>query len=85
MSVSLFQLRALEAKIARARRLVAEQQQRVRGDDRADEVAKSRQLLHDLSYWLHNLEASRERLLRLSRLEQRGGVPSAQTDGKDAA
>jgi hypothetical protein len=70
MVMSLFQLRALDAKIAKARKLVAEQQWRVRARDHLDGVAKSRELLHDLTYWLRNLEAHRETLLRQSRLDR---------------
>jgi len=59
-AMSLFQLRALDAKIAKARKLVAEQQWRIR-DRHSDDA--SCELLHDLSYWLHNLESDRENLL----------------------
>ena len=72
--MSLPQLGALEAKIARARRLVVEQQRRVRARHRVNEVARSRELLHDLTYWLHNLEAYRENLLRQSRLDRAKSV-----------
>jgi hypothetical protein len=67
--MSSLQLGALERKIARARQLVTEQQRRVRAR-RVDDVAKARELLHDLTYWLHNLEAHRETLLRQSRLDR---------------
>jgi hypothetical protein len=60
--MSLLQLRALDAKIVKARQLVAEQEWRVR-DRRSDDADRSRELLHDLTYWLHNLEAYRENLL----------------------
>ena len=60
---------ALEAKIARARQLVIEQQRLVR-TRRVDDVGKARELLHDLTYWLRNLEAQRETLLRQSRLDR---------------
>ena len=68
--MSLHQLGALEAKIARARELVVEQQRRVRARHRVNDVARSSELLHDLAYWLHNLEAYRESLLRHSRLDR---------------
>ena len=64
------QLDVLEAKIARARQLVVEQQRRLRTGRRAADVAKSRELLHDLTYWLRNLETLRENLLRQSRLDR---------------
>jgi hypothetical protein len=67
--MNMLQLRALDAKIARARELVAEHQRRVRAPHRLDDVAKSRELLHDLNYWLHKLETRRENLLRQSRLD----------------
>jgi hypothetical protein len=60
--MSLLQLRALDAKIAKARQRVAEQEWRVRGR-RSDDADRSRELLHDLAYWLHNLETYRENLL----------------------
>lgn len=70
--MSLLQLAALNAKIARGRELVAEQQRRVR-------AAKSRILVHDLTHWLRNLELKRENLLRQSRLdaqrERDAGMP----------
>jgi hypothetical protein len=66
--MSFLQLGTLDAKIARARQLVAEQQERVRARRGLDDP-KSRELLHDLAYWLHNLEASRENLLRQSLLD----------------
>jgi hypothetical protein len=66
--MSMLRLRALNAKIARARELVAEHQRRVRAPRRLDDVAKSRELLHDLTYWLRKLETQRENLLRQSRL-----------------
>jgi hypothetical protein len=83
----LFQLTVLEAKIARARQLLAEERRRVMLDRRVGEVAKSREILHDLGYWLHNLEATRERLLRLNQLDRTtsAGIPSARTKGKNAA
>ena len=67
---------AIDAKIERARRLVAEEQRRAWGlhtrDDQGPvcfrEAAKSRVLINDLTHWLHKLEAQRENLLRLSRL-----------------
>jgi hypothetical protein len=68
--MSLIQLRALDAKIARARELVSEHQRRVRAPYRLDDVTKSRELLHDLTYWLRNLEAHRQTLLRQSRLDR---------------
>ena len=69
--MSSLQLGALEAKIARARQFVIEQQQqRLVRTRRVDDVAKTRELLHDLTYWLHNLEAQREALLRQSRLDR---------------
>jgi len=67
--MSILQLDALDAKIERARQLVAEQQRRVRDRHRLGDRANSRELLHDLAYWLHNLEACRENLLRQSRLD----------------
>jgi len=67
--MSSLQLGALEAKIARTRQLVIEQQGLVR-TRRVDDVAKARELLHDLTYWLRNLEAQRETLLRQSRLDR---------------
>ena len=67
--MSMLELRALDAKIARARALVAEHQHRVRAPHRLDDGAKSRELLHDLTYWLRNLETHRENLLRQSRLD----------------
>jgi hypothetical protein len=65
---------ALDAKIERARQLVAEQRQRARSlHTRDDETSKSRQLIHDLTHWLHNLEGQRDNLLRESRfMAQRG-------------
>jgi hypothetical protein len=83
--MSLPQLSMLEAKIARARQLLAEQKRRVRVDQPVEEVAKARELLHDLGYWLHKLEASRERLLRLGRHDKSADAPSARTDEKNAA
>jgi hypothetical protein len=60
---------AIDAKIDQARRLVVEEQQRAWGlHTRDDEAAKSCVLIHDLTHWLHKLEAQRENLLRLSRL-----------------
>jgi len=60
---------AIDAKIERARRLVAEEQRRAWGlHARGDGAAKSHVLIHDLIHWLHKLEAQRENLLRLSRL-----------------
>jgi hypothetical protein len=67
--MSMLQLRALDVKIARARELVAEHQRRVRAPRRLDDVAKSRELLNDLTYWLRKLETHRENLLRQSRLD----------------
>jgi hypothetical protein len=67
--MSMLELRALDAKIARARELVAKHQRRVRAPNCLDDVAKSRELLHDLTYWLRNLETHRENLLRQSRLD----------------
>ena len=67
--MSMLELRALDAKIARARKLVAEHQRGVRAPHRLDDVAKSRELLHDLTYWLRNLETHRKNLLRQSRLD----------------
>jgi hypothetical protein len=67
--MSVLQLRALDAKIARARKLVAEHQRRVRAPHRLDDVAKSRELLYDFTYWLRKLETHRENLLRQSQLD----------------
>jgi hypothetical protein len=67
--MSMLQLAALDAKIARARELVAEQQRRARAPHRLDNVAKSRELVHDVTHWLRNLEVKRENLLRQSRLD----------------
>ena len=73
--MSSLQLGALEAKIARARQFVIEQrQQRLVWTRRVDDVAKARELLHDLTYWLHNLEAQRETILRQSRLDRAKSV-----------
>lgn len=78
--MSSLQLGTLEAKIARARQLVIEQQRLVR-TRRVDDVAKARELLHDLTYWLHNLEAHREILLR-----QSGSIaPRARVNGMTTA
>ena len=55
---------ALNAKIDRARQLVAEHQQ---GADARDNKA-SNVLIHDLTHCLHSLEARRENLLLQSRL-----------------
>jgi hypothetical protein len=63
----MLQLDALDAKIAHARQLVAEQQRRVWDRHRSGDGANSREVLYDLAYWLHNLEACRENLLRQSR------------------
>jgi hypothetical protein len=55
---------ALDAKIDRARQLVAEHQQGANArDDKASYL-----LIHDLTHWLHSLEARRENLLLESRL-----------------
>jgi hypothetical protein len=67
--MSMLQLRALDIKIARARELVAEHQRGVRAPRRLDDVAKSRELFHDLTCWLRKLETHRENLLRQSRLD----------------
>jgi hypothetical protein len=48
---------------------VVEHERRVRAPHRLDDVAKSRELLHDLTYRLRNLETHRENLLRQSRLD----------------
>jgi hypothetical protein len=48
---------------------VAEHQRRVRVPRRLDDVAKSRELLNDLTYWLRKLKTHRENLLRQSRLD----------------
>ena len=72
--MNMLQLRALDAKIARARELVAEHQRRVRAPHRFDDVAKSHEILHDLTYWLRNLEAHRETLKRQSRLNSARSV-----------
>ena len=68
------QIATLNAKIDRARQLVAEHQQGARRlHARDEEASKSYVLVHDLTHWLHNLEARRENLLRQSRLmAQRG-------------
>jgi hypothetical protein len=50
----------LNAKIDRARQLVAEH--------RLHEVSKSYVIVHNLTNWLHSLEATREDLLRQSHL-----------------
>jgi hypothetical protein len=67
--MSMLQLNALDAEIARARQLVAEQQRRVPDRHRLGDGANSRELLHDLAYWLRSLEACRENLLRQNRLD----------------
>ena len=67
--MGMLELRTLDAKIARARKLVAEYQRRVRVPYRLDDVAKSRELLNDLTYWLRKLETHRKNLLRQSRLD----------------
>jgi hypothetical protein len=61
--MSLLQLRAVDAKIAKARQLVAEQEWRVQARQDVDDLASSHQLLHDLTYWLRNLESYRANLL----------------------
>ena len=58
------QIAALDANIQRARRLVAEH----RLHARAVELSKSYVIIHDLTHWLHSLEARRESLLRQSHL-----------------
>jgi len=64
------QIVALNAQIERARRLVAEH----RRDDTQGlhawdvEASKSYVIVHDLTNWLHSLEARRDDLLRQSRL-----------------
>ena len=63
----MLQLAAVDAKIARARELVAEQQGA--SAHRLDDVARSRELVHDLTHWLRNLEVKRENLLRQSQLD----------------
>ena len=71
-------LAAINAKIERARRLVAEEQRRAWGlHARGDGAAKSHVLIHDLIHWLHKLEAQRENLLRLSRLHSARLAPRA--------
>jgi hypothetical protein len=62
-TMSFLELRALDAKIAKARQLVAEQQWRIRARRHSDDVAKSHELLHDLTHWLHKLESRRKNLL----------------------
>ena len=60
---------ALNAQIDRARQLVAERQRSARSlQARDDETSKSYVLIHDLTHWLHSLEARRENLLRQSQL-----------------
>jgi hypothetical protein len=68
------QIVALNAKINRARQLVAEHQKGARSlRARDDKASKSFVLIHDLTHWVHSLEARREDLLRKSRLMvQRG-------------
>jgi hypothetical protein len=52
---------------------VAEHQKGARSRARDDKASKSFVLIHDLTHWLHSLEARREDLLRKSRLMvQRG-------------
>ena len=59
----------LNAKIDRGRRAVAEHRQGARSLHARDvEASKSYVLIHDLTHWLHNLEARRENLLRQSQL-----------------
>jgi hypothetical protein len=41
---------------------------------RDDKASKSFVLIHDLTHWLHSLEARREDLLRKSRLMVQGGA-----------
>jgi hypothetical protein len=60
-------LAVLDARIERARQLVAEQQQRAQTVRTLDDAAQSCQLLHDLQYWLDNLESHRKDLIRQSR------------------
>jgi hypothetical protein len=63
------QIAALNAKLERARRLVAEHRRDTRGlHARGGEASKSYVILHDLTNWLHSLEARREDLLRQSHL-----------------
>jgi hypothetical protein len=58
------QIAALDANIQQAHRLVAEH----RLHARAVEPSKSYVIIHDLTHWLHSLEARRENLLRQSHL-----------------
>jgi predicted nucleic acid-binding Zn ribbon protein len=60
------QIVALNAKIERARRLVAEHQRDAPA--RGDQATKSYIIVHDLTHWLHSLEARRENLLLQSHL-----------------
>jgi hypothetical protein len=63
------QIAALSAKIERARYLVAEHRRDARGlHARDDQASKSYVIVHDLTNWLHSLEARRENLLRQSHL-----------------
>ena len=63
------QIVALNAKINSARQLVAEHQMRAQGLRGGDDgVSKSFVLIHDLTHWLHSLEARRDDLFRQSRL-----------------
>jgi hypothetical protein len=63
------QFAALNAKIERARRLVAEHRRGTRGVYAPDvEASKSYVIVHDLTNWLHSLEARKEDLLRQSHL-----------------
>jgi hypothetical protein len=59
------QFAALNAKIERARRLVAEHRRAARGLYARDvEASKPYIIVHDLTNWLHSLEAKKEDLLR---------------------
>jgi hypothetical protein len=59
---------ALDVKIERARRLVAEHQKKLSVHAQRDEASNSYVIVHDLTHWLHSLEARREDLLRQSLL-----------------
>ena len=74
---------ALNAKIDRGRRAVAEHRQGARSLHARDvEASKSYVLIHDLTHWLHSLEARRENLLRQSQLmAQRGRSATSGMNG----
>jgi hypothetical protein len=66
------QIAALNAKIERARRLVTEHRAGMRGLHTRDvDASESYIIVHDLTSWLHALEARREDLLRQSHLMAR--------------